>query len=103
MILAVLLAPLLETLGMRFVFSVIRKYWHGAFALYFGSALFWTVMHYTSSSWGLHAAWAFFIMSAVYLALEPISKDRAFLVTTLIHALCNGLTYVAYVFTGAGH
>lgn len=100
---AILVAPLMETLMMRYLFRILRKASEHHVVLAGLSAALWIPLHAMYVGWGLHAAWPFFVLGLCYLSLESISFSRAFWVTTAIHALCNALSYglaVGLVFLG---
>jgi Type II CAAX prenyl endopeptidase Rce1-like len=94
---AVLLAPILETQMMRMIFFALNKFIQSNLALCLASALIWGVLHVASESWGIHAAWAFFVMGVCFLRLQEASKQKAIRLTTLIHAGCNLLSYGLYL------
>jgi len=87
-----LLAPLSETMGMRYLFYFLRKISNRLLVISWLSALIWGALHFLYAGWGVHAVWPFFILSLCYLRLEPISIWRAIWLTTLIHAICNGMS-----------
>jgi membrane protease YdiL (CAAX protease family) len=93
----ILLAPILETLMMRFNFWALRKLRVEGVLLLWVSALIWGGMHVQSEDFGIPAIWAFFVFGAVYLRVEQFSKDRALLVTTAVHVAFNSLSYVLYL------
>lgn len=94
-VLGLILAPIIETQVMRGCFFLLRKcglrlhYVTGITALLFAS------LHYPSIDWGIHALWSFGVMGYCYSELEKHSVNRAVLVTTVIHALFNALSYCA--------
>jgi hypothetical protein len=90
---AILVAPLLETLAMRYVFRFLKKFTQRHLILAVVSAIIWVPLHAMYAGWGLHAAWPFFILGLCYLSLESASLWRAMWVTALIHAVCNALSY----------
>jgi hypothetical protein len=94
---AIVVAPLLETLAMRYAFRLLRKFTQRYVPLATISAIFWVPFHAMYAGWGVHAAWPFFILSLCYLSLEPLSLWRAMWVTALIHAGCNALSYALYL------
>ena len=89
----ILVAPLMETLMMRYLFRMLRKVSERQVVLAGLSAALWIPLHAMYVGWGVHAAWPFFVLGLCYLSLEPISFSRAFWVTAAIHALCNALSY----------
>lgn len=93
----ILLAPILETLIMRFNFWALRKLRFEGVPLLWISALLWGGMHIQSEDLGIPAIWAFFVFGALYLRVEQFSKDRALLVTTAVHAVFNSFSYVLYL------
>lgn len=96
MIMALLLAPILETLVMRYTFLMLAKITAQKITLITVSSLFWGVMHLNSNNWGIPAVWVFGIMGICYLRLQTKSSDRALLLVTAIHVLFNSLSYGAY-------
>jgi hypothetical protein len=90
---AFVVAPLIETLAMRYAFLVLRKFARRHVVLAALSALMWIPLHAAYAGWGVHAAWPFFVLGLCYLSLEPLSLWRAIWVTSLIHAGCNALSY----------
>ncbi len=97
-ILTLLLAPILETLVMRYTFLMLAKIFTQKLNLVAISSLFWGVMHLNSDNWGIPAVWVFGIMGICYLRLQTKSPDRALILVTIIHALFNSLSYGAYWF-----
>jgi len=95
-ILTLLLAPLLETLIMRYTFLFLAKIITQKVNLVAISSLFWGIMHLNSDNWGIPAVWVFGIMGICYLRLQTKSSDKALLLVTTIHALFNSLSYGAY-------
>lgn len=95
-IMALLLAPLLETLVMRYTFLMLAKIITQKITLITVSSLFWGGMHLNSDNWGIPAVWGFGIMGICYLRLQTKSPDSALLLVTIIHLLFNLLSYGAY-------
>ena len=89
----ILLAPILETQMMRMIFFALGKFIRGNFVLCGVSAVIWGLLHVASESWGIHAAWAFFLMGICFRRLQETSMTRAIRLTALIHAGCNVLSY----------
>ena len=94
---ALLVAPLLETQVMRMIFFAFGKMIQNNLALCATSAAIWGILHLSSESWGLHAAWAFFVMGICFRRLQESSTQRAVNITMLIHAGFNSLTYGVYL------
>jgi len=97
MALALLVAPILETQMMRMIFYAGEKFLKNTLVLCTVSAVIWGILHLDSESWGLHAAWAFFVMSVCFRRLQQDSRQRAVRVITLIHAVFNALSYGCYL------
>jgi hypothetical protein len=95
----ILAGPLIETLFMRYLFLLLRKFTQKTIVLSAWSAVIWGAAHAIYISWGTHAVWPFFVLSICYLCLEKISLWRAILITTLIHGGCNLLSYLLYLAT----
>ena len=93
----ILLAPILETLIMRFNFWALKKLRIEGTTLLWVSALIWGGMHVQAEDYGLAAIWTFFVFGAVYLRVERVSGDRALLVTTAVHMVFNSFSYVLYL------
>jgi hypothetical protein len=92
-IISLLLAPILETQIMRIVFFLIEKYTSTESVELLLSSTFWGLMHIYSVSWGLHAVWAFYLLGKCFLKLKKNSLNNAMLLVTLVHMLCNLLSY----------
>ena len=93
----ILLAPILETLVMRFTFLLLRKITEKKHALLLASAAVWGLMHCKSENWGIPAVWAFYVFSIIYLQAEKRSSDYALLLTTTVHVFFNALAYGLYL------
>lgn len=94
----ILLAPILETQMMRFNFWFLRKWTARKDILLGVSSAIWGIMHIYSEGWGIPAIWAFFVMGTIYLRFEIGSRDRAIVLTTLVHVTFNALSYGLYLF-----
>lgn len=94
---ALLIAPALETLIMRYLLAWVGRMIREPFALALVCALLWGVAHVQSPSWGLHAVWGFYVMNAVFLRLQARSLNRAYAVVILLHALFNAIAYGVYL------
>lgn len=92
---ALLLAPLLETLMMLGFFRVFGRIVTAQGRLLLFSTVFWGVFHVYSPSWGLHAAWGFFVMGKVFLSASRRSSDFAVVIVSVVHLLANALSYGA--------
>jgi membrane protease YdiL (CAAX protease family) len=88
-----LAAPLVETLLMRYLFMLLRKFTQRTVLLCLISGVIWALAHADFAGWGVHAIWPFFLMGLCYLRLEPTSQWRAVWVTMMIHGVCNGVSY----------
>lgn len=98
--LLILLAPMLETYMMRFIFYVVGKISKTQTKINIIASISWGVMHWNSGSWGLHAVWAFFVMGICFLRLQKRSMQHALYVTMIIHAIFNALSYAIYLLLG---
>lgn len=94
-----LLAPLLETLLMRYAFQWLGKWISKPLQLNLASSLLWGLAH-LNAGWGLHAVWAFFVMGACFLQFRHRSIEAAILVTAVVHILYNALSYGVYLLGG---
>ena len=92
-----IVAPLAETMSMRYIFLFLRKVSQRLLVICWLSAVIWGGMHWIYAGWGVHAIWPFFVLSLCYLRLESISLWRAVWMTSLIHGACNGLSLLAQV------
>ncbi|MBI2518389.1 MAG: hypothetical protein HYV95_16025 [Opitutae bacterium] len=92
---ALLLAPLLETLMMLGFFRVFGRIIFSQRWLLLLSTICWGAFHVYSPSWGLHAAWGFFVMGKVFLSASRRSSDFAVLIVVAVHLLANVLSYGA--------
>jgi membrane protease YdiL (CAAX protease family) len=90
-VLAVLVAPLVETLLMIPVLWLLdRTAGPGAAAV--GSALLWAAFHSLASPlWGLVAWWGFLILSIAFLTWWKRGTGAAILIVTAIHTLQNAV------------
>jgi hypothetical protein len=86
--------PYIETQMLRLVLHLLRRCLGDNPRVVWYSAAFWGAMHVPSSTWGLHAVWAFYIFTRCYLEQEKCSIRRAVWVTTAVHACCNLLSYL---------
>jgi hypothetical protein len=93
----VIVAPLAETMSMRYFFMLLRIFSQRLLTICWLSAACWGAMHWIYAGWGIHAIWPFFVLSLCYLRLEEISLWRAMWMTSLIHAACNGLSLLSQV------
>jgi hypothetical protein len=95
---ALLLAPFLETLGMRGMFWLLRRLRRSKTGLLGWSSLLWWIAHLSSDSWGVPAAGTFWVMGVLYLAFERRSTDQAMVYVSLFHLAFNGLAYLLYAY-----
>lgn len=96
---AIILAPLVETYGMRWIFGWLGKFCRSSAAVLGISSVVWGALHLTYDGWGLHAVWAFFVLGLCYLSCARHSVNRAMVVTTMTHSACNALSYALYLAT----
>jgi hypothetical protein len=92
------LAPVVETLIMTLLFSVlrlaVRRFTHLAMI----STLFWAGLHSLSApAHGLGIFWPFLIFSLCYLTWETKSRKHAIGMTALLHACHNLLPALAII------
>lgn len=90
-------APALETVMMRVMFSLVGRVVSDSLPLNLICALLWGLMHQDSPGGGLHALWGYYVMGAAFLRLQSHSLNRAYAVVILLHALFNTLAYGVYL------
>lgn len=87
---SVFASPLVESALMFPVFWLLEKCRVNARFLPLASALFWAAFHAIKYPvQGLMVVWPFWIFSKVALRWRGVSKNRAYLVVTAIHAIHN--------------
>jgi hypothetical protein len=96
-----LLAPLLETVGMKYLFRLGAKRIAKPVLLNFYCALFWGLAHHNAPGFGIHAVWAFFVLGACFQELAKRSENFAVINVTIIHVLFNTLSYILYLLNGS--
>ena len=85
----VLFAPLVETLIMAGVLSLLARFLTPTFAV-LASALLWGIAHSLQAAvWGLVIWWPFLIFSTLYMVWRERSVGAALGVVTATHALQN--------------
>jgi hypothetical protein len=93
-----LLAPMLETLGMKYMFRLGRKWIRDDVFLNVLCALAWGVMHIHAPGFGIHATWAFFVFGACFQEISRTKNENAaFVNVAAIHAFFNALAYGAFL------
>ena len=99
----VLLAPLLETLIMWPIVSIIQRFIPGqAVVTAIVSAAVWGIFHGIQAPvWGLTVAWSFFIFSLCFVTWKKLSVFWAIGYVTSIHAMQN-LLAVGYILMRSG-
>ena len=91
----VFVAPVLETLLMIPIISLIRKVTPNILYVSIISALIWAVLHSLQVPlWGLVAFTGFFFMSMAYQYWDTHSRGHALLVVMMIHALSNASGFI---------
>ena len=88
----ILLAPMLETYMMKYMFVFMGKVIKSPTKINVIAATAWGSMHWNSGSWGLYAVWAFFIMGICYMRLKERSTQHAVYIVMIMHAMFNGLS-----------
>lgn len=85
-----ILAPLLETVLMVVIFTLLRLVTRRMAYLAILSTLIWMALHSIGApAHGLGVAWTFLILSICYLRWETHSLGHAFWMTAALHALHN--------------
>lgn len=90
-------APALETVLMRVMFSLVGRMVSEALPLNLICALLWGFMRQDAPGGGIHAVWTFYVMGAVFLRLQSRSENRAYAVVIALHALFNAIAYGVYM------
>lgn len=93
-VLALVIGPVVETMLQALVLWALRRCLADSPRVVWYSALFFGALHFPSSTWGLHAIWAFYVFSRLYLVQSKHSTWRAIWMTTLVHSGCNLLSYI---------
>jgi hypothetical protein len=85
----VLISPLLETLIMAAILSLLLRFVPAMVAILL-SAAGWAVVHsLQASAWGLVIWWPFLIFSTLFVTWRPRSLPLAFAIPMCVHALQN--------------
>jgi len=92
-----IIAPYLETHGMRLIFFILGKFIHRQTVVNLVSSLIWGAIHGSTESWGLYAIWPFYVLGVCLLRLRSSSPTRAFWITAALHSTLNGLSYIVYL------
>lgn len=98
--LVLIVGPILETYGMRWIFRLLGKVIQDPTWMNCASALIWGLLHCNTSSWGVHAIVAFYLLGRWYLSIAAKNLQTALYVTMLVHICFNTLSYVAYLVLG---
>jgi membrane protease YdiL (CAAX protease family) len=91
-----LLAPLLETIAMKYMFIAGAKRIPNPVHLNIICSILWGIAHFSSPGFGIHAVWAFFVFGACYQELARRSEDYAVINVATIHIIFNAVSYLAY-------
>lgn len=97
---AIVIAPVIETYLMRWLFRLLERFIHHRAGLNWTAAVLWGGMHWNTPAWGLPAIWPFYVMGVCFLTIRDKDPQTALYVTMLVHALCNALSYGAYLVVG---
>ncbi|MDQ3074581.1 MAG: hypothetical protein M3Q88_03065 [Pseudomonadota bacterium] len=90
-------APLVETLIMAGVLSLLARFFTPTMTV-FASALLWGFAHsFQAAAWGLVIWWPFLIFSTLYIVWRQRSVAAGIAVATATHALQNVLPALAIV------
>lgn len=94
-------APCLETLLMVPILWILKRLFHNNYQIAFGSALIWGIIHFLvndRSNQALTIIWSFFIFSICFLAWERESRNKAIIVTALVHMFYNIVPTIAILY-----
>lgn len=87
---AVLVAPIVETLVLAAAIHVIGRLTRNREAIAIASALGWGALHASFyPMWFFGTAWSFYVFSRGYLAWQPVSYKHALGAAAVPHALVN--------------
>ena len=87
---AVIIAPAVETLLMKPIFGLLKRFTLNRLVLVLLSAAIWAGLHsLVSPVWGLSVFWGFVVYSSAFLAWWEKSLGLAYWVTFGLHALKN--------------
>jgi membrane protease YdiL (CAAX protease family) len=100
---AVVIAPVIETYLMRWLFGLLGRFIKHREAMNWISAVLWGAMHLNAPTWGLHAIWPFYVMGVCFLTIRDKDPQAALYVTMLVHALFNAMSYGAYLIVGPSY
>jgi membrane protease YdiL (CAAX protease family) len=89
---AIIIAPVVETYGMRGLFWLLGKFISNRAAMNWTAAVLWGVMHWNTPSWGVHAVWVFHVFGVCYLTIRDKDPQTALYVTMLLHAWFNAFS-----------
>jgi hypothetical protein len=98
---ALVLAPILETWLLGLILQGLTRlpFRTTSLSRSIFAGLIWTIPHIrSSSSWGTHATWSFFIFALFYEKLREQSRDRALVGTAVIHSGFNLLSWYVYLY-----
>jgi hypothetical protein len=98
---ALVLGPILETwlLGLTLKGLAWLPFRTSSLSRSIMAGIIWTIPHIrTSSSWGTHATWSFFIFAFCYEKLREKSWEDAMVGTTIIHSGFNLVCWYVYLY-----
>ncbi len=101
-LLVVVIAPWVETWIMVPVLWMLQKFTLSRLRLCILSGLIFGILHLSSVSWGFFGAWAFFVLTACFLAWRQVSRERAIIMTSLVHMGVNTTSAVIYAAANGG-
>lgn len=93
---SLIIAPVVETYGMRGLFWLLSRFIPHRTMMSWVAAALWGAMHWNTPSWGLHAIWPFYVMGVCYLTLCERDAQLALYVTMLLHACFNAYSCSAH-------
>lgn len=97
-LIGLLMAPLLETMGIKYMLRLVGRWTRDSVLLNVICALAWGLMHVHAPGFGVHAVWTFFVFGAVFQELcRSRSENAAYFNVTVIHVLFNALSYGVYL------